>query len=67
MPEGITRYNGFVAIVTNDRINHLRYMVKFKEAQQLAIGTKTRKREQDNIKAVHSLWVEDNNSTHKVG
>jgi hypothetical protein len=52
--KGIPRYNKLFAIVNNDQINHPDFMVKFKAAGQKAIG------EQENVKAVHSLWVEDN-------
>jgi hypothetical protein len=38
-------------------------MVKFKDARQQAIGTKTKQPEWANIKAVHSLWVDDDNIT----
>jgi hypothetical protein len=34
-------------------------MVRFKAAQQFANGTKTKKHEQENVKAVHSLWEKD--------
>jgi hypothetical protein len=34
-------------------------MQKFKAVQQLTNGTKRKKHEQANIKAVHSLWDED--------
>lgn len=60
--EGIKRYNELYALVSRDRLNHPNFMVKFKTKSQETVGAKTQKKEQETVKAVHSLWVDDNAS-----
>jgi hypothetical protein len=43
--DGIARYNELFEFVSNDCIRYPEFMVKFKDARQQAIGTKTKQPE----------------------
>jgi hypothetical protein len=46
-------------LVTEDRTKRPKFMKSFKARRQLSYSAKDKKHEQENIKAVHSLWDEE--------
>ena len=62
-PEGIKRYNELFLLVKTDRLKRPTFMKKFKEEQKLAINRTRKKQKRTSVKAVHSMWEDQQTNT----